>query len=267
MKIPNLKEIMKPVWAHVPGWGVRGKDVWYKIPKLEQGTTPKDPRLLKILEIRKEEKVLSVAGYYASWASALKNAGAEVDYSDVSQSIVNWVKKNVKTKFGKIICSGYEKIPKKPLEYDWTFTYEACGGGRGLPIAYLRSLLNKRGGILVIHNDKKYPEHIKANKSKIVTYSKIVMNLAKAYNIKYEIKNKIIKAIRRGEDKPKSNQFFIAKILTNDAARKKAELDLKVLENIKNKKVVGKELKESLKRLNIISKSHGDDMVREIELK
>ena len=133
-QIPNLKKILRPRWAHKPGWGVN-ESGWHRVEVWTQGTVPKDSKLLEKLGIKKGDKVLAIAGYFGDWANALKKRGAIVDYSDVSKSMINYVKKN--KKFKKYLASGYEKIPKQEGEYDWTFTYEACGGGQGLPIAYL----------------------------------------------------------------------------------------------------------------------------------
>lgn len=278
MRIANIKKIVKPVWAHKPGYGMGergGKRVHLKQDVLEQGTTPKDSKLLNKLGIRAGDKVLSVAGYYATWASAIKNAGAKVDYSDVSMPIVNWVKKNVGNKFGKIICSGYEKIPREPLEYDWTFTYEACGGGRGLPIAYLRSLLNKKGGILMMLLDE---SHVRANQNKVKRYPAIVKNLAKVYGIGFKVERKKIWARRKARPF-QMYKYLICTVLTNDSAREKAEMDLRVLDYSSGKSVIDiekcsrklkisvKELKSSLRRLGQLSKSHGEDMVKDVEVR
>lgn len=279
MKVPDIKEILTPVWAHKPGFGMgkeKGKRVYLKQDILEQGTTPKDERLLEKLGMKKGEKVLAIAGYYGSWASALQRAGAKVDYSDVSNPIINWVKKNVKVKFGKYICSGYENIPKKPLEYDWTFTYEACGGGRGLPIAYLRSLLNKKGGILVLHLSNK--KHRLANSNKVKRYPFVVKKLSKVYGTKSQVIKKKISARRKA--KPvMMHEFLVSKIFTNNSARKKAELDLKILWFTRGKKIINlerdserlkiskKDLKSSLRRLSELSKSHDRVLVKEIVIR
>jgi len=273
-KIPNLKEILKPKWAHKVGCSFQGeKEV--KLNLLEQGTTPKDTNLLKKLGIKKGEKILAIAAYYASWAKELQKTGTKVDYSDISKSIANWVKKNVKVKFGKYIVSNYELIPKKPKEYDWTFTYEACGGGRGLPLAYLRSLLNKKGGILLMCIELK---HKKANAAKVKRYPNIAKILSKVYNTKYSVIKRRIRVHKRGED-IKIREFLICKIFTNNAARKKAELDLKVLEYIQDRKIIDltkdskklkidkQKLKSSFKRWNRLSKLHAEDFVKEMIVK
>jgi len=266
MEIPNLKEILKPRWAHRVGYSFKGeKKVELKI--FEQGTTPRDNNLLKKLGIKKRDKVLAIAAYYASWAKELQKAGAKVDYSDISRSIANWVKKNIKPKFRKYVVSNYELIPKKPNEYDWTFTYEACGGGRGLPIAYLRSLLNKKGGILMMCIELK---HKKANASKVKRYPSIVKTLSRIYNTSYSVNEKKIKVHKREED-VKVRNFLICKIFTNRLARKRVEFDLKFLGEIKNKKKIklkNKEEENSLKRLNKITKMLvKEDFIKNIEIR
>ena len=109
-------------------------------------------------------------------------------------------------------------------------------------------------------------EHLKKNQSKLKRYPTIVKNLAKAYKIKFKVEKKKIRA-RRKKKPMMMHEYLVCKILTNNSAREKAKQDLKVLEAVGNKKVVGKEFKDSLRRLNIISKSHGEDMVREIKYK
>lgn len=256
IKIPNFKKILKPIWKHKVGYGMISGAKHTKQDILEQGTTPLDKNLLKKLGIKKGDKILAIAGYYASWASELQKAGANVDYSDISKSLVSWVKKNVKTKFRKYIVSNYELIPKKEKEYDWTFTYEACGGKQGLPIAYLRSLLNKKGGILVYFINKDRPDRI-GGKAK--TYPNIIDTLSKIYNTRGKYVNK--KVFSRRKDKYKGNlEFFIGTILTNASAREKALEDLATLEKSKGSP-------ESLRRLSQLIKLFDSEFIKEIKLK
>lgn len=262
MKIPNLKKILEPLWAHNPGEAVN-QTGWHKRDVLMQGSIPKDKILLKKLGIKKGEKVLAIAGYYGDWAYALEKNGAKVDFSDVSKSIVNWVKKQKDRKFKKYIVSGYEFIPKNEKEYDWTFTYEACGGGQGLPIAYLRSLLNKKGGILVLLLRSDEPKKMG---SKLKRYPLIVKQLAKAYGGKAIIVKKRIRAYR--ENKPITNYtYFIHKILTNNKARELARKDIGFLFNLGNKRLVDKKYENSVNRLNMFSKAFNDKFIREIKIK
>jgi hypothetical protein len=262
-EIPDMKEILKSKWAHSVGLGAR-KDKWVKVSILEQGTTPEDKDLLKKLGISKGEKVLAIAGYYASWAKEIKKAGAKVDYSDISKEIVNWTKENIKTKFGKYICSNYELIPKKSEEYDWTFTYEACGAGRGLSIACLRSLLNSKGGMFLIHlGDKKHQE---ANASKIEKYPNIVRMISEIYGSEASVVKKKIKAHKKGEENVRIHEFLISKIKTNSSARRMAKVDLDFLDWIGDKGKVDKKFKDSLIRLGKLDKVISKDFFRIVEI-
>lgn len=244
-KIPNLKEILKPRWKHEPGFGMNQQYVLKERPSFQQSTHPEDKLLLKKLEIRKSDKILAIAGYYASWASEIAKLGPKVDYSDISDSLVNWSKKKYGSLFKKYILSGYELIPKKEKEYDWTFTFEACGGGSGLPIAYLRSLLNNKGGILVYH--KRYGEQKKKMGGKPKKYKLIVKTLAKVYGVKFKIKEIKIKS-HRFEKPTKMITHVIHIAETNNNARKLAKQDIQAL-------FTKKFTKENLKRLNKFSKA------------
>lgn len=239
-KIPNLKKIMEPKWAHKPGFGMSKPFTLHKREGLEQSSTPEDPNLLKKLGIKRGEKVLGIACYYASWASALAKTGAKVDYSDISKQMVSWSKRKYKRLFGKYMASNYELIPKNSNQYDWTFTYEACGGGSGLPIAYLRSLLNTRGGILIYHIRPK--QQIKNMGDKPKRYPLIVKTLSKIYDTRCSVKEIKIKGHRLG--KPSSMITCMVHVIrTNQRARELARQDLEAL-------MSNKFSKENLERLS-----------------
>ncbi len=261
-KIPNFKKILKPLWAHNPGEAV-GNQGWYKQEVLMQGSKPKDPKILDKLDIKKKDKVLAIASYYGDWAYALQKYGAKVDLSDVSKQIVNWVKKQKDRKFEKCFVSGYELIPKKEKQYDWTFTYEACGGGQGLPLAYLRSLLNKKGGILVLFFR---PDDPKVMGGKLKRYPLIVNQLAKVYGGKAIVVRKRIKAHRKKRS-VMNHTYIVHKILTNNKTRELAKKDINFLFSVGQKKVFSKEHKDSIKRLSILAKAHADEFLREVEVR
>jgi len=252
-KIPNLKEIQKPRWEHKPGFGMNKQFVLHKRESFQQSTAPEDRELLKKVGIKKGEKVLAIAGYYASWASEIAKLGANVDYSDISKSLVNWSKKKYGKLFKKYNCSGYELIPKKQKEYDWTFTFEACGGGSGLPIAYLRSLLNKKGGILVYH--LRYGKAKEKMGGKPKSYPLIVKTLSKVYGADYEIKQIRVRS-HRFEKPTKLITHKIHIIKTNDKARELAWQDLKALNS--NKFSI-----ENLERLNQFSKAISEEYLKD----
>jgi len=260
-KVPNLKQILKPVALHNPGYGIktetgrmRKQSIW------EQGSTPEDDRLLTKLGIKKGERVLAIAGYYASWASALQEAGARVTYSDISKAFVDYIRK--RQRFEDYICSNYELIPRESGKYDWTFTFEACGGKRGLVLAYLRSLLNTKGGILALLIREDTPEKMG---SKLRQYPLIVKTLADIYKARAKVKEVMIRGHRKGRET--GNYLHQISILrTNQKARRLAELDLRVLEQIQDKRKVGKDLEDSVKRLARISRIISSDCLKEVEL-
>lgn len=265
IQIPNLKKILKPTWAHNVGYKVNSSG-WHKMKVLKQATNPKDKKILEKLGMKKGDKVLAIAGYYGNWASGLNKAGAKVTYSDISRPMVNYVKKTVKPKFENYICSNYELIPKHAGEFDWTFTFEACGGSQGLPIAYLRSLINNKGGIMVLFWNTIKPQSM-GGKPK--SYPRIINTLADTYGAKAEMRD--IKFMVNRDAKSYLNlphKVYI--IRTNDSARKKAEFDLNFLTNLRNKRKIHPENKEetaSLKRLNRFADALGKDFVRVLEVK
>ncbi|HTY44031.1 MAG TPA: hypothetical protein VMC80_02215 [Patescibacteria group bacterium] len=262
IKVPDLKKISKSEEPHKPGYGIcTYTKEFYKQSILEQGSTPEDKELLKKLGIKKNEKILAIAGYYASWASFIKKLGAIVDYSDISPSMVRWAKDKYKKLFRKYITSNYELIPKREKEYDWTFTFEACGGKKGLCIAYLRSLLNNKGGILVLLIRKETPEKMG---SKLKQYPLIVKTLAKIYGCKYSVQIKKIKGHVKGKESS-ILEHQISKLTTNDKARELAKEDLETLGSIQDKRKI-KNL-NSLKRLNKLTKIIDKRLIREVKIK
>jgi hypothetical protein len=277
IKVLDLKKIIEPIWAHKPGFGINPKTGKLNKQKiLEQSTTPEDPLILKKLEIKRKDKVLAIAGFYASWASKIQEAGAIVSYSDISNSMVNHVKKKVKIRFFEYITSNYELIPKDIEKYDWTFVFEACNGSQGLPIAYLRSLLNKKGGIFVYYDREGKDNISTGNKPRL--YPAIVKTLAALYNTKCSIKKVYFEGHAKGKSFSKL-PHMVFWILTNQEARQKAFFDLEVIDLTSKKRIINikkesqllkinpKELKDSLKRIVTISKLIKQDFTKKLEVK
>jgi len=262
VKIPDLNKILKPIWSHKVGYKVNASG-WHKMKVFKQATNPIDSKILIKLGIKKKEKVLAIAGYYGNWASELNKRGAKVTYSDISKPMVDYVRKKVKPKFEEYICSNYELIPKKPKEYDWTFTFESCGGAQGLPIAYLRSLINDKGGILVLYWNTK---NRKAMGGKPKRYPLIVKTLAKTYGATYKIKDINFRAYSGGT----KITTFLHKVYflkTNSSAGRKAQFDLQFLDELKNKRKIkldNKEIKDSLRRLNSVANIIDEKFTKQI---
>ncbi len=269
-KIPNLKAILKPIWAHAPGIGMIGGE-FRKQEVAEQATFPHDKKLLDKIGLKRGQKILAIAGYYGNWASEIAKAGAKVDYSDVAKSLVDYARNKYKKLFGKYIHSDYALIPKTAKEYDWTFTFEACGGKQGLPIAYLHSLLNKNGGKLVIYYNLKHTS------GKHKRYPSILKKLSAIYGSKSKIDKIKVNASRK-------QQFSgmlphrVYTLLTNNSARNKAQTDLQVLDYLQNKRVLEimkdsrklnmtkKDFLNSLKRLNRFTKLLDKEFIKEIKI-
>jgi hypothetical protein len=231
---------------------------------------PTDKKLLNKIGLKRNDKILVIAGYYGDWAKALAKAGVIVHYSDVSVSLLNWCKKNLKEKnIKKYILSDYALIPSKKLEYDWTFSFEPIGANQGLPIAMLRSLLNRKGGKLVVYPrivEEEFNRHLKSSRK----LTRIIRNLSKIYKARYQISKKLIRGkAQKGEELVKKH--VIVTMFTNDSARKKAEIDLKVLDLIKKRKLksseISKEIIQSLKRIDKLTKVIDKSFVKKVMIK
>jgi len=263
--IPDLNKIVKfPKFKTTEGLRTV-KGFWDKgrlIAKTTktQATLPKDKNLLKKLGIRKGDKILAIAAYYGDWADALGEDGAKVCYSDISKSLVNWARENLKN-IESFICCDFVSIPRKKLEFDWTFSFEPVGAG--LPVAMLRSLLNKKGGILVVY----VPRFIKRTRKWKTGRNlfRIINCLSKTYECRSQIERIMIEGtLPNGEKLVKPHIF--GKIFTNKLARERANFDLALLGLLKNKRRVSikklmniskakrKKIERSMNRLNRISK-------------
>jgi hypothetical protein len=259
-----MAEILKPRWMLKLGCGFGEDGKLIEREGKEQATTPEDPKLLEKLGIKKGEKVLAIAGFYASWASQIARAGAKVDYNDIAKDILDFTKEKYEGLFGEYILSNYELIPKKPLEYDWTFTFEACGGGSGLPIAYLRSLLNKKGGILVLFTGREDKGQLGSKPKK---YPLILNTLAQIYGCKSEVREVMFEGHRMGREHA-TLAHLVYTIKTNNSARKKVEQDLRVLEEVENLEVINNKADlDSLKRLDKLCRGIEKDFIKEVEVK
>lgn len=268
--IPDVNKIVsKPEARFFTGYYSKEGKFIKKMIKT-QATLPNDKKLLNKVGLKRNEKVLVIAGYYGDWAKSLAKAGAIVSYSDVSRNLVNYAKKILKEKnIKEYICSDYALIPSKSLEYDWTFSFEPIGANRGLPIAMLRSLLNKRGGKLVVYPrivEEEYNRHLKSSRK----LTRIIRNLSKIYKTMYQISKKLIRGkVQKGGKLVKKH--VIVTIFTNDSARKKVESDLEVLDLIRKRKLksseISKEIMQSLKRIDRLARVIDKEFVKKVVIK
>ncbi len=239
MLIPNLQKILKEAEA----WKVSAiqkqkgnRKVWKKKTARSQHTIVNDKHLLKKIGLDKKDKILTIAGYYGDWTNAIAKAGCKVIYSELSKTLVNFARR----KFGKnknilkFTCANYVNVPKKENEFDWTITFEPIGGKMGLPLAIIRSLLNKKG-FKVIH----YPRENKPLKS----YARYKL-IADVYGVKFDRKAVFIKGINQ-KFKILDKKHIVTTLKTNNVAKEKVKEDL---ESLKKNKFS----KESLERLSKI---------------
>lgn len=248
--VPDLNKIREktPLWK--PGF-IPLNDKQEKRP-LSQSTIPNDRLILKKLGMKPKEKVISLASNHGNWAKAIQDGGCSVDYNDYSRFFINYVKKRMK--FNKFIQGSFTDIPSKTMQYDWSFSYEPVEGRKSLPLAMVRSLLNKKGGIVMYYN------RLQTGKAK--NFPRMIKAIAEVYKIKYEVRSENIDAVYFGGRKAR-NKFKIFILKTNVVAREKAKRDLFVLESLAKKKLL-KNAKESFVRLNKLSILFRDIFLRKI---
>ena len=130
-----------------PGYAPREDGPGEHRRHLQQSKIPTDTNLLRKLGLRMNDHVLSVASNHGDWAMAIKNSGCRVTYSDCSEQFVSFVK--CQADFDDYIVANYIDVPTESDVYDWTYSFEPVGAYRGLAIAILRSLLNRRGCVMM----------------------------------------------------------------------------------------------------------------------
>lgn len=234
MKIPDFAKIKKSATA----WKVNSyfeSDEWKKKSKKSQHTIISDEKILSKIGLRKNENLLIIAGYYGNWANSLAQAGAKVTYSELSKTLVSYVKRKYSGAISNFICSNYVNLPKKENEFDWTVSFEPVGGESGLPIAIIRSLMNRKG-IKIIH----YPRENKPEQS----YERYSL-IAEVYSCHFTRKKVFLKGINQ-KGKDLDSNHIITTIETNPASQKMAKEDIKSLEK-------NKFSKDSATRLSRIS--------------
>lgn len=226
----------------------------YRKPYPLQEVVPKDRELLKKIGIKKDSKVLFFAGGAGDWAKALSEKGCQVTYTDVSPSMVQIAKK----KFGNKGIKRFRKRdallhPRRKKVYDWSVSFEPVPLWRkSLPITLVRSLLNNKGAKII-----STPGY---------GFYKIMKSISRIYKVDLESKTRRRIWTKKALSGLRNPQIEVFTLRTNEQARKKTELDLKVLNAVdKTKKInpvsVGKKLNvrkktviKSLERLSRIAK-------------
>jgi hypothetical protein len=189
--------------------------------KITQSTQPADPQLIQKLGLKKREKILFFARSYGEWAKSIAKQ-TELTYTDATKEMIEHVKKSKgKIKNFKQILS--EIIPQRPMIYDWSISYEPIPliTTNTLKISLTRSLLNRKGAKIIFSSIFKPSGKEALNQA---------IKISEIYGTKTEKKIIEIQTHLNGRKIP--HTITIITLNTNPNARKKAFLDLRVLNTI-----------------------------------
>lgn len=178
------------------------KDGYWLFRKFNsQGTIPNEC-VAPLLGIEKEERVLVFAGCYGDWAGNLASNGIDILYNDISEEMGEIAKSKgcLKQSIENSIF-----LPRHENEFDWSFSFEPIGFFSWLPLTVLRSLLNKRGCVLVTFNDEG---------DRISVYHNICKTISSMYNLEFEYLRKFIPSVHP-DGRPVLKDHHIFKIITN----------------------------------------------------
>ena len=225
------KEEKCPPEAHL--WKVPDERMQYSISRRrrwgwslykEQTIAPKSKGLSKKLGIKRGSRILVLAGCFGDWADALARDGNRVVYSDVSADMVRGIKESEKgKKFESVRVFEASQWPRKSMRYDWSFSFEPIPiPYRGLHLALMRSLLNRKGAKLV-YGELFYDGAQKTGKD--------VEEIARLYGARYVKQVVKIEDVRGGE-----HEITVFTLKTNEEARRKAWIDVQVLKEVRRKR-------------------------------
>jgi len=256
MKKILRKQIIIPDKKRIFRFGIEaGKIYKVHVPHIpsEQDFVPTDRKLIEKLGLKKGEKVLVFAGGHGDWANALARKKMKVFYTDASKKMTSYAEKRFsKSKISSFRAREASLQPQLKKKFDWSFSFEPVPlePSWNLTFALLRSLLNKKGAKFV-YRERDDPFGPKINKE-----------FEKIYGIKIRTKLELLFGIRHGKKQLK--ECNIITIKTNNEARKKVNIDLKVMNFLRKRKVLNtkdvrkmikifkiseKELQESIRRI------------------
>jgi hypothetical protein len=203
---------------------------WYDKRDLpSQEHIPVEKNLATKIGMHKGEKVLVFAGYLGDWAGGLSHE-TKVTYTDLNHTFKEFVRKQKRASINRFKVIAGESIPQRMRIYDWSFSYEPIPliNAGTMSISLARSLLNNKGAKIIfspmyeIESAECWSKYIKPL-SKIygveVDYSRIPLNSQRARG-HFGISPEVVK------------KFDLMTIHTNPVARKKAFLDVRLLNAI-----------------------------------
>lgn len=180
----------------------------------QQSVVPRDKRLIQKLGLKKSENILVLAGGFGDWSAAISN-DCKVHYTDISPTMTAFVKRENPGKILSYRARPAELLIRRPLQYDWSFSYEPIPLESRLPLILVRSLLNRSGAKVVY--SQYHPKHLQET-------FKLVAHL---YGTKYTLK-KIFVQVDPKKYQQRTIPVFLFTIQTNPVARNKAAVDIKI---------------------------------------
>lgn len=187
--------------------------------------SPKDPVLLKKIGIKEKDRVYYFAGFEGSWAKAIASFGPEVTFTDISKHYVEKAKESG-FRYQRVLRKEAGRYPRKPLRYDWSFSFEPFPVLRDNPLMpVMRGLLNKKGLKFVVFGKgwKKPIKHYLNSK---------IFPLCNLYGAKLVFSETKTKGKTPGSAE-KNASLMIVTVHSNNNARQKAWLDLLVRKRIR----------------------------------
>ncbi len=241
---------------------------WDHTYSMKQNFVPKDPALNKKLGIAQGEEVLVIAGCYGNFANEIARGvrGAVVHYTDLSRSMVEGVRRE-KRDISSYRARDALLIPRKPNQYHWSFSFEPLQlQNRSFPIFLVRSLLNRKGAIVVWGKELNNAHHMK--------------KVAEIYGALFETKEEQIEGdYQTFPRKHPDERLVVNRLLTTAEARRKAHQDLRVLQLVdrtshidlnalgKKLNITKEQIIESLERLSNISTMLYSDVLTQRSVK
>lgn len=215
-------------------------------------TVPNDPAITSKIGFKSGEKVLGVASYAGTWLKTFQDQGVKVTYSDLSKTQVK--DERQRRRFQQVRRANATLVPQIAEAYDWTFSFEPYPLiGFGFPLTAIRSLLNKKG-MKIASGERSYDDNV---------FGFPIEEIGKIYGAKTVSRTPIISDYNGEAVKVRIDELY-----TNDAARRKAQIDLRMMRIAEKKdkistthpslrllKVSQKEIEDSLNRLARLNRS------------
>lgn len=239
---------------------------WYDRRELpSQEHIPVEKNLATKIGMNKGEKILVFAGYLGDWANGLSHE-TRVTYTDLNHTFKEFVRKQKRASISRFKVIAGESVPQRARIYDWSFSFEPIPlvNSGTMSVSLARSLLNNKGAKIIFS-----PMY---EVESAECWSKYVKPLSKIYGVEVDYSRVPLNSQRArshfGIEAPVIRKFDLMTIKTNPVARKKAFLDVRLINAIdkanfyaggvstrqlaKRFGVTHREVIESVKRLELL---------------